>query len=60
MSKCALTNEHCYKRVGYEDESRDNYRTGRLRTVAYENLSSQVGVYFIKRQSNSIRNAPAL
>lgn len=47
-------------RVDYEARGRDKYRTGRRRTVAYENLSSQVVVYFTIRQPNSIRNAPAL
>ncbi|KAG8306196.1 hypothetical protein J6590_053499 [Homalodisca vitripennis] len=36
---------------------RDNYRTGRHRTVVYEHLPSQAGVHFINSLPNSITNA---
>ncbi|KAG8253552.1 hypothetical protein J6590_032350 [Homalodisca vitripennis] len=42
---------------GYESRGRDNYRTGRHRTVVYEHLPSQAGVQFINRLPNSMKNA---
>ncbi|KAG8304842.1 hypothetical protein J6590_084813 [Homalodisca vitripennis] len=42
---------------GYETRGRDNYRTGRHRTVVYEHLPSQAGVHFINRLPNSMKNA---
>lgn len=42
----------------YETRGRDNYRTGKHRTVVYEHLPSQAGVHFLNRLPNSIKNAP--
>ncbi|KAG8247178.1 hypothetical protein J6590_066370 [Homalodisca vitripennis] len=42
---------------GYVTRGRDNYRTGRNRTVVYEHLPSQAGVHFINRLPNSMKHA---
>ncbi len=41
----------------YETRGRDNYRTGRHRTVVSERLPSQSGVLFLNKLPNSIKNA---
>ncbi|KAG8243946.1 hypothetical protein J6590_033977 [Homalodisca vitripennis] len=40
----------------YGKRGRDNYRTGRHRTVVYEHLPSQVGVRFINSLPDSMKN----
>ena len=42
----------------YEARGRDDYRTGRHRTVVYERLPSQAGVHFVNSLPNSIKDAP--
>ncbi|KAG8326031.1 hypothetical protein J6590_051362 [Homalodisca vitripennis] len=55
LSKCALTRGRDIH--GCETRGRDNYRTGRHRTVVYEHLPSQAVVHFINRLPNSMKNA---
>ncbi|KAG8294549.1 hypothetical protein J6590_088087 [Homalodisca vitripennis] len=57
LSKCTLTRGRAIH--GYETRGRDNYRTGRHRTLVYEHLPSQAGVHFINSLPNSITNAKA-
>ena len=54
MSKCALTRGRDIHE--YETRGRDDYRTGRHRTVVYEHLPSQAGVRYINRLPDSIKN----
>ncbi|KAG8258828.1 hypothetical protein J6590_024142 [Homalodisca vitripennis] len=49
-SKCALIRGRDIH--GYETRCRDNYRTGRHRTVVYEHLPSQAGIHFINSFPN--------
>ncbi|KAG8337825.1 hypothetical protein J6590_015496 [Homalodisca vitripennis] len=42
----------------YETRGRENYRTGRHRTVVCERLPSQAGVNFLNRLPNSIKTTP--
>ncbi|KAG8252956.1 hypothetical protein J6590_045156 [Homalodisca vitripennis] len=58
MSKCAMTNGRDIPVHAYETRGRDNYRTGRHRTVVYERLPSQAGVHFVNKLPNSIKNSP--
>ncbi|KAG8319861.1 hypothetical protein J6590_082671 [Homalodisca vitripennis] len=53
-SKCALTRGRDVHE--YETRGRDNYRTGRHRTVVYEHLPSQAGVRFINSLPDSMKN----
>ncbi len=41
----------------YETRGRENYRTGRHRTVVHERLPSQAGVQLVNRLPNSINSA---
>ncbi|KAG8324609.1 hypothetical protein J6590_088181 [Homalodisca vitripennis] len=43
---------------GYKSRGRDNYRSGKHRTVVYEHLPSQAGHRQINRLPASIKNAP--
>ncbi|KAG8301339.1 hypothetical protein J6590_056032 [Homalodisca vitripennis] len=53
-SKCALTRGRDVHE--YETRGRDNYRTGRHRTVVYEHLPSQAGVRFINSLPDFMKN----
>ncbi|KAG8292762.1 hypothetical protein J6590_031741, partial [Homalodisca vitripennis] len=52
LSACTISDVH-----SYDTRGRNNYRTGRHRTVAYERLPSQAGVQFVNKLPNSIKNA---
>ncbi|KAG8291418.1 hypothetical protein J6590_060318 [Homalodisca vitripennis] len=56
MSKCTLMRG----RYVHENETRgrDNYRSGKHRTLVYEHLPSQAGVHFINGLPASVKNAP--
>ncbi len=41
----------------YDTRGRDNYRSGRHRTVVFERLPSQAGARFVNKLPNSIKNA---
>ncbi len=56
MSKCDLVRGSDFH--SYATRGRENYRTGRHRTVAYERLPTQKGVHFVNRLPNQIKNAP--
>ncbi|KAG8316192.1 hypothetical protein J6590_057389 [Homalodisca vitripennis] len=56
MLKCVLTRGRDIHM--YETRGRANYRTRRHRTVVYERLSPQLGVHFLNRLPNSIKDAP--
>ncbi|KAG8265399.1 hypothetical protein J6590_095575 [Homalodisca vitripennis] len=44
----------------YETRGREDYRTGRHRTVVHKRLPSQVGVHLVNRLPNSIKSVPML
>ncbi|KAG8272830.1 hypothetical protein J6590_033487 [Homalodisca vitripennis] len=56
MSKCTLMRGRDVHR--YETRGRENYRSGKHRTVVYEHLPSQAGVHFFNRLPPFVKNAP--
>ncbi len=58
ISKCALTTGRDIH--NHETRGRDSYRTGRHRTVAYEQLPSQRGAQFLNSLPQSLKDAPSL